>query len=54
MRWLSRLHREWTKNDGKPWEEWGAGRDLKEIVLIAVAAVLTVVQIGAVAWSLLP
>lgn len=49
--WWARLYREWTKNDGKPWEEWAPGRDLKETVVIVVVAILTVVQIGAGVWA---
>jgi hypothetical protein len=43
--WLSRLHREWTKNDGKAREEWAPGRDLKEAVLIGLVVVLTIGQV---------
>lgn len=43
--WWARLRHEWTKNDGKPWEEWAPGRDLKETVLIAVAVVGVLLQI---------
>ncbi len=32
----SRLRSEWTKNDGKPWEQWVPGVDLKEAVLIGL------------------
>jgi hypothetical protein len=28
-----RLHEAWTRNEGKPKEEWGPGLDLKEAVL---------------------
>ena len=35
------LRHEWTKNDGKPWEEWSPGRDLKEMVLIGALAICT-------------
>ena len=49
---LNRLRHEWTKNDGKPWEEWAPGRDLKETVLIALIAILTTGQIAATIWFL--
>lgn len=48
----SRLRSAWTRNDGKPWEEWAPGVDLKEMVLIGLLVVagvamtfLTVLQI---------
>lgn len=47
--WWARLRHEWTKNDGKPWEEWAPGRDLKETVLIAVAVLVVLLQIAAFA-----
>lgn len=50
--WWSRFRHEWTKNDGKPWEEWAPGRDLKEAVLIAVIAILTIGQVAAMIWFL--
>ncbi|MNN95694.1 hypothetical protein D3C81_2145410 [compost metagenome] len=50
--WLVAFHREWTKNDGKPQEQWEPGLDLKETVMIvaltictALMALLIVVQI---------
>lgn len=35
------LRREWTKNDGKPWEEWAPRHDLKEMVLIGALVICT-------------
>ena len=39
--WFDRLRHDWTKNDGKPWQEWAPGRDLKEIVLIVALVICT-------------
>lgn len=47
-RFMSRLRHEWTKNDGKPWEEWVPGRDLREIVLIVVLVICTALMALAV------
>lgn len=44
MEWLRRLKHEWTKNDGKPREEWAPGRDLKEVVAIGLLSVLLIAQ----------
>jgi hypothetical protein len=41
----SRLLSAWTRNDGKPKEEWAPGVDLKEAVLIGL---LVVVVLGMV------
>lgn len=38
---LLRLRHEWTKNDGKPWEEWAPRHDLKEMVLLGALAICT-------------
>ena len=44
-----RLRAAWSRNDGKPREEWAPGVDLKELVLIgalvAAVAAMTVVVI---------
>ena len=40
QRWLGRLRSAWSKNDGKPREEWGPGFDLKEAVLIVLLVVV--------------
>lgn len=45
--WWGRLRHEWTKNDGKPWEEWTPGHDLKDTVLIAICVVFLLLQMGA-------
>lgn len=52
LRWLRRLWIEWTKNDGKPIEEWAPGPDLKDTVLRAVAIVFCALQIGLILWGL--
>ena len=36
----------WTRNDGKPKEEWAPGVDLKEAVLIGLLVVVVTVMIG--------
>lgn len=48
---MARLHREWTKNDGKRVEDWAPSSDLKETVLkvglvicTALMAVFAVMQ----------
>lgn len=45
-----RLRREWTKNDGKPIEEWEPGLDLKDVTLRVLAVVAGLVQIGLSVW----
>lgn len=50
LRWLRHLRTEWTKNDGKPIEEWVPGQDLKDRVLRAVAIAFCVLQIGLLIW----
>ncbi len=37
--WLNRLRSAWSRNDGKPREEWAPGVDLKEAVLIGLLVV---------------
>lgn len=51
--WWSRLRSAWARNDGKPWEEWAPGVDLKEMVAIVglvvagvAMAFLTVLQVA--------
>jgi hypothetical protein len=41
-----RLLSAWTRNDGKPREEWAPGIDLKEAVLIGLLMVVVTVMIG--------
>ena len=48
-----RLLSAWTRNDGKPREEWAPGVDLKEAVLIGLLVVVVSVMIGLVAYALL-
>ncbi|WP_339873021.1 hypothetical protein [uncultured Brevundimonas sp.] len=38
----SRLRTTWSRNDGKPREEWASGPDLKETVLIGALLVVVV------------
>lgn len=47
-----RLRSAWSRNDGKPREEWAAGRDLKELVLVVLLVVVVAALIGLVAYSL--
>lgn len=51
--WWSRLRHEWTKNDGKPWEEWEPGPDLKDRVLVSMAVAAHLLFIGAMIWMLI-
>lgn len=46
MKPWSRLRHEWTKNDGKPREEWEPGPDLKETVLVVLLVICTLAMIG--------
>lgn len=39
--WLAYLKREWTKNAGKPIEDWESGFDLKDVVLRGLAVIAT-------------
>ena len=48
-----RLREAWTKNDGKPKEEWAPGLDLKEAVLIAALTGVTAIMLCMVAYSLI-
>jgi hypothetical protein len=43
-----RLRSEWSKNDGKPQEEWAPGLDLKEMVLIGALVVVVATTAGVV------
>jgi hypothetical protein len=47
QRGWSRLLSAWTRNDGKPREEWAPGVDLKEAVLIG----LLVAVVAAMAFA---
>jgi hypothetical protein len=51
-RWLRRFQGEWSKNDGKPIEEWVPGPDLKDVTLRAVGVALCVLQICLLLWGL--
>ncbi|MNS23537.1 hypothetical protein D3C72_553550 [compost metagenome] len=50
LRWLRRLRTAWTKNDGKPIEEWAPGPDLKDTLLRIAAIAFCVLQIGLLIW----
>lgn len=42
---LGRLRHAWTKNDGKLWEQWEPGPDLKDLVLRTGAVVTGAVAV---------
>lgn len=47
---LRRLRSAWSKNDGKPREDWAPGLDLKELVLTgALVVVVSTMAAGMVA-----
>ena len=48
-----RLLSAWTRNDGKPKEEWAPGVDLKEAVLIGLLVVVVIALVGLVAYAYL-
>ena len=48
-----RLLSAWTRNDGKPREEWAPGVDLKEAVLIELLVVVVAVMVGLTAYAFL-
>lgn len=50
MDWLKRIRAEWSKNDGKPVEEWESGPDLKDTCLRTVAVIAGLIQIGLIVW----
>tara|TARA_R110002051_G_scaffold231966_1_gene293810 strand:+ start:985 stop:1176 length:192 start_codon:yes stop_codon:yes gene_type:complete len=47
-----RLLSAWTRNDGKPREEWAPGVDLKETVMIGLLVVVVIVLLGLLAYAL--
>ncbi len=49
----SRLRSAWTRNDGKPKEEWAPGVDLKEAALIGLMVVVVIALTGLTAYALL-
>ena len=53
QRGWSRLRSAWTRNDGKPQEEWAPGVDLKEAVLTGLLLVVVTALIGLVAYAFL-
>jgi hypothetical protein len=48
-----RLLSAWTRNDGKPKEEWAPGVDLKEAALIGLLVVVVIALTGLTAYALL-
>ena len=48
-----RLLSAWTRNDGKPKEEWAPGVDLKEVVLIGLLVVVVIAVVGLTAYAFL-
>lgn len=50
MEWFHRLRHEWTKNDGKPVEQWAPGLDLKDVALRVVAVIAGLVPIVLIIW----
>ena len=49
----SRLRSAWTRNDGKPKEEWAPGLDLKEAMLMGLLVVVVMALVGLVAYAFL-
>lgn len=49
----SRLRSAWTKNDGKPKEQWAPGVDLKEAVLIGLLVLVVAAMAFAVVGPLI-
>ena len=43
----------WTRNDGKPKEEWAPGVDLKEAVLIVLLVLVVACMAGLVGYAIL-
>lgn len=52
MGW-SRLRSAWTRNDGKPKEQWAPGADLKEALLTGLLIVVVVALLVLVAYAFL-
>lgn len=48
-----RLLSAWTRNDGKPREEWAPGVDLKEAVLTGLLVIVVTAMFGIVAVTFL-
>lgn len=46
-----RLLSAWTRNDGKPREEWTPGVDLKEAVLVGLLVGVGAAMVGLVAYA---
>ena len=52
-KWWERLLSAWTRNDGKPKEEWAPGVDLKEAVLIGLLVIVVAAMAGLVGYAIL-
>jgi flagellar biosynthesis/type III secretory pathway M-ring protein FliF/YscJ len=50
-RTLRRLRHEFTKNDGKPREQWEEAQDLKEVLLAACLIVVVALQAFFTIWT---
>jgi hypothetical protein len=48
-----RLRSAWTRNDGKPKEEWAPGVDPKEAVLIGLLLIVVIALTGLTAYAFL-
>lgn len=48
-----RLLSAWTRNEGKPREEWAPGVDLKEAVLTGLLVIVVAVLMGLTAYAFL-
>ena len=48
-----RLRSAWSRNDNKPREEWAAGIDLKEAVLIGLLVVVEIVLVAITVYAFL-
>lgn len=49
----SRLRSAWTRNDGKPKEQWAPGVDPKEAVLMGLLVVVVIALVGLTAYTFL-
>lgn len=48
-----RLLSAWTRNNGKPKEEWAPGVDLKEAVLMGLLVIVVAAMVGLVVQGLI-
>ena len=49
----SRLRAAWSRNDGKPREEWAHGPDLQETVLVGALLIVMLVLVGLATCSVI-